>query len=191
MNTLAARLAHAMKGPPKVSQAALARACNVKPPTVNDWLSGKTTELKGANLLAVSKFLNVDPEWLANGKGGRHRPITQPVGDHALLSQPARLDLSIMRAAVSMTRDLLELQGLAPDLEAHVPLLALAYQIAAEDAQSPEPASVLDLTKRLAALNREEANRANQRREVAGTDSASGGLPGGAAAASASKARRR
>lgn len=68
MGTLAERLELAMRGPPRVSQAALARACGVKPPSVTDWLSGGTQSLKGKNLLAAAAFLKVRAEWLATGE---------------------------------------------------------------------------------------------------------------------------
>lgn len=69
METLAERLKHAMMGPPKVTQAALARACMVSPPSVSDWISGKTKSLDGVNLLRAASFLNVRPRWLAEGRG--------------------------------------------------------------------------------------------------------------------------
>lgn len=69
MKTLQERLKIAMDGPPKVSQAALARACKISAPSVHDWISGKTKSIEGANLLAAAAFLNVLPLWLATGKG--------------------------------------------------------------------------------------------------------------------------
>lgn len=68
-NTLGERLKLALDGPPKLSQAALARACGVKPPSVNDWITGKTKTIEGANLLNAAAFLNVAPRWLAEGIG--------------------------------------------------------------------------------------------------------------------------
>lgn len=73
MTSLKERLEIAMSGPPKVSQAALARACRISRPSVNDWLSGKTQTIEGSNLLAAARFLNVSPEWLANGTGAPNR----------------------------------------------------------------------------------------------------------------------
>jgi len=58
-----------MAGPPKVSQVALARACGIRAPSVNDWLSGKTKTIEGRNLLLAAEFLKVQPMWLATGKG--------------------------------------------------------------------------------------------------------------------------
>jgi transcriptional regulator with XRE-family HTH domain len=52
-----------------ISQAELARACGVKAPSVHSWLSGKSKFLRGHNLLAAAKALNVSQNWLATGKG--------------------------------------------------------------------------------------------------------------------------
>lgn len=59
-----------------VSQAELARACNVSAPSVNGWLSGKSKFLRGENLLAAAKALKVSQQWLANGVGPM-QPIQQ------------------------------------------------------------------------------------------------------------------
>lgn len=71
MSTFQDRLRQAMAGPPKVSQAALARACGISAPSVNDWLSGKTKNIEGQNLLKAAEFLKVDPKWLATGRPSR------------------------------------------------------------------------------------------------------------------------
>ena len=52
-----------------ISQAALARACGVKAPSVHSWLNGKSKYLRGPNLLSAAKALNVSQTWLATGKG--------------------------------------------------------------------------------------------------------------------------
>ncbi|TPS33602.1 LexA family transcriptional regulator, partial [Acinetobacter baumannii] len=55
--------------PKKIKGVELARAVGVKPPSVSDWLSGKSKTMEGENLLRASKFLNVNPSWLASGTG--------------------------------------------------------------------------------------------------------------------------
>jgi transcriptional regulator with XRE-family HTH domain len=60
-------------------QKRLAVACGIDPASVNNWLSGKTKTLEGANLLAASRFLGVNAEWLATGKGPRE-PLTNREG---------------------------------------------------------------------------------------------------------------
>lgn len=66
--TLQKRLEIAMRGPPPVTQADLARACDIKPPSVSAWISGETKSIRGNNLLSASRALNVRPEWLSTGK---------------------------------------------------------------------------------------------------------------------------
>lgn len=73
MRTLQERLKLAMAGPPKVTQAALARACGVRAPSVNDWISGKTKTIEGQNLLIAADYLKVMPMWLATGKGAMRK----------------------------------------------------------------------------------------------------------------------
>lgn len=71
MKTLAERLRYAMEILPtkKIKGVELARAVGVKPPSVSDWLSGKSKTMEGENLLKASKFLGVSPNWLASGNG--------------------------------------------------------------------------------------------------------------------------
>ena len=52
-----------------ISQADLARACKVKPPSVHGWLSGKAKFLRGENLLLAATALGVNQQWLATGEG--------------------------------------------------------------------------------------------------------------------------
>ena len=122
-STLADRLREALDGPPKLTSAALAKACNVKPPSVSDWLSGKSRSMDGGNLIDAADFLNVRPKWLIKGIGPkrynpfdpRHlaedsdhpdlapKPILDPWVNEAnnLLM---RLDASDRRAAVLLLR---------------------------------------------------------------------------------------
>lgn len=71
MKTLAERLKYAMEvlPPKKIKGVELARAVGVKPPSVSDWLSGKSKTMEGENLLRAAKHLNVNPVWLATGTG--------------------------------------------------------------------------------------------------------------------------
>ena len=52
-----------------VTQADLARACKVKPPSIHGWLSGKSKFLRGENLLTAASALGVSQKWLATGDG--------------------------------------------------------------------------------------------------------------------------
>jgi transcriptional regulator with XRE-family HTH domain len=53
------------------TQAGLAKACNIKPPSISAWMSGKTKKIEGANLLRAATYLGCNPEWLATGMGPR------------------------------------------------------------------------------------------------------------------------
>lgn len=70
-DTLAERLKLAMAGPPRISQAALAKACSVSAPSVSDWCRGVTKSLDGVNLVRAAAFLKVRPRWLSEGLGPR------------------------------------------------------------------------------------------------------------------------
>jgi SOS-response transcriptional repressor LexA len=77
MNSFAERLRVALDGPPKLKQVDLAKACGIKPPSVSDWLNGRSVNIEGRNLLAAARFLNVRPEWLQTGRGPmRPEPLT-------------------------------------------------------------------------------------------------------------------
>lgn len=97
MTTLAERLKLAMEGPPKVTAAAIARACKITRPSVHAWLSGRTKTIEGANLLAAAKLLKVNPEWLTTGHGlMRLNPsgVAEPVpsySDDKLLNEAIEL----------------------------------------------------------------------------------------------------
>lgn len=75
MNTLAERLRYSMEVLPskKIKGIELARAVGVKPPSVSDWLSGKSKTMEGENLVRAAKFLNVNATWLATGNGSHQR----------------------------------------------------------------------------------------------------------------------
>lgn len=68
MDTLAERVRHCLGFPGK-SQAELARACGIKQPSVNAWLTGKTKRITGKNLLRAASYFGVQAEWLATGRG--------------------------------------------------------------------------------------------------------------------------
>jgi phage repressor protein C with HTH and peptisase S24 domain len=68
MSTLAERVALAMQKS-GISQAQLARAAGVKPPSVNNWLSGATKELKGRSAILAARAMGVSSHWLTTGRG--------------------------------------------------------------------------------------------------------------------------
>jgi transcriptional regulator with XRE-family HTH domain len=88
------RLRTAMQGPPVVSGADLARAVGVKPPSVSDWLSGKSQSLKGENLKRAASKLSVNAAWLSLGEG----PMRG--------SEPARTQVGTSRAVATIESQL-------------------------------------------------------------------------------------
>lgn len=73
---LAQRLTQAVTAmSPKPSYADLARVAGVSKPSVTDWFNGKTRRL-GKALVPIARYLNVNPEWLNEGK----LPIRPPAG---------------------------------------------------------------------------------------------------------------
>lgn len=71
MNTLAERIKAALSQSGK-TQADLVRATGAKAPSVSNWLSGRTKNLKGNNLVAAAALLGVNTEWLADGVGPQY-----------------------------------------------------------------------------------------------------------------------
>ncbi|AIU29335.1 peptidase S24 [Pandoraea pnomenusa] len=68
MSTLAERLTECFEDS-GAKPAELARACGIKQPSINDWMSGRTKNISGENLLLAAQFFKVNPWWLATGKG--------------------------------------------------------------------------------------------------------------------------
>ncbi|MBL8511886.1 MAG: helix-turn-helix domain-containing protein, partial [Betaproteobacteria bacterium] len=76
---LADRLKKAMEAA-NVSQAELARACGVKPPSVHAWMSGEAKSLRGQNLLIAAERLGVSEAWLSSGRGQMKTQQGQAMG---------------------------------------------------------------------------------------------------------------
>lgn len=75
-NTLKERVTERMQAM-GLKNAALAKICDVRPPTSFNWASGKTKNIKGAPLLKAAAALGVTPEWLASGKGPKFPQVQQ------------------------------------------------------------------------------------------------------------------
>jgi transcriptional regulator with XRE-family HTH domain len=94
-----------------MSQAALARACGVKPPSVNGWLSGKSKYLRGENLLSAASALGVSQQWLATGEGEMRPSHATP---NVKFSLPAEDQAPIAQALQALDA---RLKALAPVLQ--------------------------------------------------------------------------
>lgn len=112
-----------------MSQAELARACGVRPPSVSGWLSDKSKYLRGENLLRAAKALGVSDIWLATGVGYMQRGSAAPdngmnAGDSNdvgistdFSASQASSPVQLIRAAAAVSNT----QGIfsAPDQEAN------------------------------------------------------------------------
>lgn len=95
MKTLAERI-QMMLDETGYTQAQLAAACGVSRPSVNDWLSGKTKELKAASARRASEFLGVSFLWLTEGRGPMRSvdPVSGRDENHGAAPQHTNLLLS-------------------------------------------------------------------------------------------------
>lgn len=95
MNTLADRLKIALEAK-GLKQIDLVKATGAKGSSVSNWLSGKTKNLKGDNLVKAASLLGVSIDWLADGIGEMTPPsFFQSVSmrDLAKLPEHAQSDL--------------------------------------------------------------------------------------------------
>lgn len=60
------------------TQVEIAAACGVTKATVNDWMQGRTRNIRPENLFALADALGVSARWLATGKGPRIDPLKTP-----------------------------------------------------------------------------------------------------------------
>ncbi len=85
--TLASRMKRALAAGEArgLNQAALARACGVKEPSVSAWFSGDTKSLKGENAVLAARYLGVNAEWLTTGRGpmSSDEPAVAAVADQS------------------------------------------------------------------------------------------------------------
>lgn len=102
-----------------LTQAQLAHACGIKPPSVSQWFSDglkRTTMIAGDSLVAAAKALGASPEWIVTGRGQRD------------LSQPLELDLEILKSAIVSVKEALKALGLELDAFVAAPMVAFAYR---------------------------------------------------------------
>lgn len=134
--TLAQRLKYAMDVLPlkKVKGVELARAVGVKPPSVSDWLSGKSKTMEGENLLKASNFLGVDPIWLASGIGKPQKNSTfgNELPSIELLGASTR-----SRNLDNLVRKLEEMEKDSTLTEREIALLEHTLEIIANNKQKP------------------------------------------------------
>lgn len=69
MGTLKERVTRCAARHPEISQAEIARAAGVRPPSVADWFNGKTKSLKLRPAWKAAQVWGCDPLWLGEGVG--------------------------------------------------------------------------------------------------------------------------
>lgn len=169
MQTLNERLRAAMNGPPKITQAQLAKACGVRQPSVNAWLSGRTRGLDGQNLISAARFLRVNPEWLATGKGEmrpREGDVKNSQAGMWLPSQTERLAVPTLGKAMKFAKAYLAARGQDAAIETHPQLVLLAYEIVEAIESSADEADFIEVMGKLAERLRGNGD-ANDRDAVA------------------------
>lgn len=78
-NTLAERVLSCMKEK-GITNAELALACGVAPPTSYYWTTGRTKKIKTDPLLRAAKLFGVSPDWLSSNTGPKYLP--EPNSQH-------------------------------------------------------------------------------------------------------------
>lgn len=120
MKLLSERLNFLMKAQGrKIKAVDLARACKIKPPSVSDWLNGRTKNLEGSHLYLAAKFLKCEPLWLATGVGipfsgcTDSSPPKQPIEleNNAEYQAIRRVRLNLQAGITGFSIDLLEDDG--------------------------------------------------------------------------------
>jgi transcriptional regulator with XRE-family HTH domain len=147
MPTLRDRLNIAMRAA-GVSAADLARACRIQPPSVSDWITGKTKTIKGANLLAAAKLLRVSPEWLATGKGSHDR--AEAAVDQG--SQQVRLDPAMLAETHKACRVFAERQGRVFSVETDPARFLQVYLDRQRLSAEPSQDELIEFGSRLASI---------------------------------------
>lgn len=71
MTSLHERLAELREENPSVTNAELARAAGVSPPSVSEWFSGETKTLRWTSAQAIAKTYGVSDKWVATGEGSK------------------------------------------------------------------------------------------------------------------------
>lgn len=126
--TFQERLALAMDGLGRGAKSEMARAVGISPTSVNDWTSGKTKMPTADLIFPAARFLNVNPEWLATGKGA----VRPSIGDGRVTpkdSQPVGLDAPTLGKAMRFARAWLTITGDSQPLEKHPHLVLTAAQV--------------------------------------------------------------
>lgn len=78
MSDFSDRIKQAMKKV-GISQSELARAVEVTPTTIKNWMEGATSKMKYTDVMELSRVLHVHPNWLMEGDADEHLESLTPV----------------------------------------------------------------------------------------------------------------
>ena len=146
-----------------LNQTQLAKLCGLRPPSINDWESGKTKMIDGRNLVVAARALQTSPQWIMTGEA--LPPASQSVG----------IDPEILADAMKLLRATDAILGEPPEASVNPYRLAVAYQAIVEMGGTVNDGNVIDFTARLAKKLREKADHG----AIGQEDSGAGGEAGG------------
>lgn len=149
---------------PGYTQAGLAKACKIAPPSVSDWITGETKMIEGMNLVRAAAYLETSAEWIMTGRPDPKRP--------AASSQPARLDLETMAEAMLLLGMVADVKGWKRPENVNSSALAVVYELLVEDASESSKSNVVDFMKRFNARLEEREKADGSRRKKAARASA-------------------
>ncbi len=140
MSALADRIRAALAAS-TINQAELAAACGIKPPSVNDWLSGKTKSLKAHTAQKAASALGVRIAWLTYGTGPmRDQPGTQDDGT-ALRQAPTPYITKLQPKAPAEPEEIVEVLALMRNTDDRGRAMALAAVKVALNGYKPAKAN--------------------------------------------------
>lgn len=128
------------------SQAGLAKACGIKAPSVNGWLSGESKMINGANLVASARYLNTTAEWIMTGRGSHNSTsaVREPAAPWPERALPSAEELA---AAIEAAQRAFSKLGQIPNSTALAAGTLLALQTM--DAGDNKTAAVAAVAKRI------------------------------------------
>jgi transcriptional regulator with XRE-family HTH domain len=127
-----------------MNQTQLAKLCGLRPPSINDWESGKTKMIDGRNLILAARALQTSPEWIMTGAG-------------VLESQPSRLDPEMIAESIEVLRRIYQRRGKTYDPVQQPEALTYAYELRSLMGEEPTQDQLIDFGAKLA-----ERLRANE-----------------------------
>lgn len=136
------------------SQTQLAHACGLKPASVNDWESGKTKTIEGANLLRAARYLQTTPEWIIFGTGA----------EAAEASQLGRRDTDTLEAGLKLIKAVTKITRQPLEDAMNALAISVAMEIVNEAEEGLDDSNVLDFMAKFAErLEKRRQGDGNQR----------------------------